>query len=279
MTNSDQIAHWDGAGGDHWAAEADRYDRMNSGFADRVVEAVQPRAGESFLDAGCGNGALTLAIAALVGAQGHVTAVDLSRAMLAVARRRAAETGVANVTFVNEDVQTSSLPDATYDAIVSRFGVMFFDDPTAAFTNLTRMLKVGGRMAFACWRDLIHNEWLLVPAGAALQHVPMPDLGSPGTPGPFSLADRDTIRRVLSEAGLVDVEIAEVLLPMWMGTSVDDAVEFMRRTELGTTLMGGVDADTAAAAWDAVRSALEAHRTDRGVHLDGSAWVVTARKW
>jgi SAM-dependent methyltransferase len=278
MPNAAQIESWDGPGGEHWAAEAARYDRMNQRFADRIVMTLDPRPGEVILDVGCGNGALSLAIAPKVTPGGSVTSLDISSSMLTVARARADDARLTNVTFEKGDAQVHALPADSYDALVSRFGVMFFDDPTTAFANLCRALKSGGRLAFTCWLDLLHNEWIMVPAGAALQHLPVPEVGVPGAPGPFSLADPDTVRGVLDTAGFVEVDLQEVTLPMLMGTSVDDTVAFMQRNDMGEALTRGADEATVERAWSAVHEALESHTTDDGVELSGTAWLVTGRR-
>jgi SAM-dependent methyltransferase len=278
MANAAQIEIWDGPGGEHWAAEAERFDRVNGRFADRIVAALDPKPGETILDVGCGNGALALALAPRVEPGGSVTGLDISSPMLAVARDRASDAGLANVTFEHADAQVAPLPAASFDAVVSRFGVMFFDDPTAAFTNFGGALKSGGRLTLTCWRDLIQNEWIIVPVGAALQHVPMPTLGGPGAPGPFSLADPDALRTILEAAGFVNIELEEVSEPMVMGTSLDDTMTFLQKSDIAEVLMKDVPEDVAAQAWAAVREALAPHTTDDGVTLNGTAWLVTAHR-
>ncbi|HEX7168852.1 MAG TPA: methyltransferase domain-containing protein [Acidimicrobiales bacterium] len=278
MPNDAQIESWDGPGGEHWVAEAARYDRMNERFGERIVEAAAPSAGERFLDVGCGNGAVALAIADLVGPEGSVTGLDISGPMLANARRRADAAGLGNVTFEKGDAQVAPIPDQSFDAVVSRFGVMFFDDPTEAFRNLQRALKPGGRVAFTCWQELFKNEWIVVPAVAALQHVPMPDLGEAGAPGPFAFADADRLRTLLADAGWADVALEEVVRPMAIAESLDDALHFLRNSDIGNTLVKGVDGETAERAWAAVRDALAAHEGADGVVLNGTAWLVTARR-
>jgi SAM-dependent methyltransferase len=275
--NASQIEYWDGAGGQHWVAEAERYDRMTGSFGERIIEATAPRPGERMLDVGCGNGAVALAVSALVAPGGSVMGLDISGPMLAYARQRAEAAGIASVSFRQGDAQVCPLPPASFDAVVSRFGVMFFDDPAAAFANLGRALKPGGRIAFSCWRDLLANDWLMIPAGAALQYVPMPDLGQPGAPGPFSLADPDRVRQVLRDAAFAQVALEEVARPMPMGSSADDVLAFLRGTDMAQVLMTGVDPGTAGQAWAAVKGTLQAHAEAGGITLAGSAWLVTAR--
>jgi SAM-dependent methyltransferase len=276
VPNADQIAYWDGPAGEHWAAEQDRYDRINVAFRERIVAALEAEPGERVLDVGCGNGALSVAIGPLVDRGGSVLGLDISGPMLAAAARRAGEAGLDNVSFQRGDAQVHRLDDGAFDAVVSRFGVMFFDDPAAAFANLARALRRGGRIVFTCWQELVRNEWLMVPADAALAFVPMPELGAPGQPGPFSLADPDRIRAVLST--FVDVTLEEVTAPMRLGDTIEDVVAFLQRTDMADTLMKDVDAATAAAVWAAVAEALVPYASAEGVTLNGVAWLVHARR-
>lgn len=278
MANVEQAEYWDGSGGEHWVADAERYDRINRRFGERIVPAVAAQPGERVLDVGCGNGALSLALAPLVAPGGSVLGVDLSGPMLGEARRRAAAAGLGNVSFEKGDAQVAPLAEASFDAAVSRFGVMFFEDPVAAFANVGRALRTGGRLVFACWQELLRNEWLVVPAGAALAYVPMPDLGEPGAPGPFSLADPDRVRSVLGDAGFVDVTVDDVVEPMHMGSSVDDALAFMQGTDMAATLFAEAEEDVVEKAWAAIRDALVPYETPEGVVLKGAAWLVVARR-
>ena len=278
MADDVQHADWDGATGDRWAAEADRYDRMSEAYLDVIVGAADPRPGERVLDVGCGAGALSFAVADLVGGTGEVVGIDVSSGLLDVARDRAAATRrAASTTFVLADAQEHDLGDGTFDAVVSRFGVMFFEDPTRAFANLARALRPGGRMVFACWRDLLENDWIMVPAVAALEHVPMPELGDDDGPGAYSLADPDRVRDLLADAGLTDVELEPVTAPVHLGSNVDEAIDFMHRGDLAEILLSGHDPEMVSAAWASIRSALETRAGDGAVSLAGAVWLVTAR--
>lgn len=274
MANEVQIENWDGEGGESWVRDADRYDRMNSRFGERIVAAVAASVGERVLDVGCGNGALSLALARGGAA---VTGVDISGPMLAEAGRRASAEGLS-IEFVKADAQVHDFEPGVFDAAVSRFGVMFFDDPVAAFSNIGAGVRSGGRIAFSCWQELFKNEWLMVPAAAALAHVPMPQLGAPGEPGPFALADPDRVRSVLGDAGWVDVALEEMAQPMAIGTSVEDTVGFFQQTELASTLFKDVEPEVAERAWSAIADALRPYEGGEGVVLQGVAWLVTARR-
>jgi SAM-dependent methyltransferase len=275
--NAAQIEAWDGPAGERWAAQAEHHDRMGRGFTEAVIDKLAPQPREHILEIGCGNGALALALGALAGPWGSVTGLDISGPMLAEARRRARIQGASKVVFEKGDAQVCRLPPAHFDAAVSRFGIMFFDDPVAAFANIGHAVKPGGRLVFCCWQELPRNDWIMIPAGAALQHVPVPDLGGPGGPGAFSLADQERLRAILSDASWTEIVVEEVTCPMRMGDSVDDALEYLRDSEIADALMKNVDRITAARAWAAVADALEAHATPQGgVVLNGVAWLVSA---
>lgn len=279
MTNVEQREYWDGHGGHHWREEAERYETLNAAFGEKLLEALSLQPGERVLEVGCGNGGVALGLARRVGPTGRVLGVDLSGPMLGNARRGAAEAGLDHVAFEHGDAQVHPFEPGGFDAVCSRFGVMFFDDPVVAFANLARAARPGGRLAVLCWQDLLRNEWITVPVGAALNHVPMPALGDPGTPGPFALADPDHLSRVLRDAGWDEVMLDDVEAPMRMGASVDDAVAFMQRTEMAQTLMKDVPEETVAAAWAAVREAVAPHARDDGaVVLTGRAWLASATK-
>ena len=277
-TNEEQREYWNGGGGEHWVAEAERYDMLNERFGRRLVEVLAAQPGERILDVGCGNGALALEVAKAVGSDGAVVGLDISEPMLGVARERALAVGADNVTFELGDAQVHRLPAASFDAVTSRFGVMFFEDPVAAFANLAGATRSAGRLVFSCWQELLQNEWIMVPAGAALAHVPFPDMGEPGAPGPFALADRDRLQSVLSDAGWTDVTIDAAEEPMRIGTSVDDAMAFLRQSDIAARLLADVDDTAAAAALQAIEEAIEPHAGPNGVELTGRAWIVQASK-
>jgi SAM-dependent methyltransferase len=241
------------------------------------------------LDIGCGNGVTTRAAAVAAGdgagngngAGGSATGVDLSAPMLEQARKRAAEEGVANVTFVQADAQTDDLgrPPAGYDVAISRFGVMFFEDPVAAFANVHRAMGPGGRLTVVSWAPMATQQWLTVTLGAALEHLPPPDFtGAPDSPGMFGLSRTDHIQQTLAAAGWTDVDIAVHAGPMLIGGggSLDAAMDYVEHSGAGRALLEGADPDRAAKAVAAIRTALADHLTDAGVALEGVALVTTA---
>ncbi len=198
--------------------------------------------------------------------------------MLREAERRTHAEGLTNLHFEQGDVQLHAFSPAEFDLAMSRFGVMFFEDPAAAFANVASAVRPAGRFVFSCWQDLARNDWIMVPAGAALSYVPFPDLGPEGAAGPFSLADPGRTRRLLTDAGFEGVEIKEITEELFLGEDAADATEFLQGTGMARLLFEGVEADTERKAVDAVREALQAHEQPEGIRLGSAAWLVAARR-
>jgi SAM-dependent methyltransferase len=275
--NRDQVEHWNDseATGD-WVTYQELYDRMLEPFAKLILDAAALSAGEHVLDVGCGCGATTLAAARAV-APGAAAGIDIAAAMLARARANAADAGLVNASFEQADAQVYQF-DASYDAVISRFGVMFFADPVAAFANLLAATRPGGRLAFACWQPLADNEWLLVPLAALAEHVPLPEPDEPGAPGMFSLSSTDRLRQVLSDAGWHDISAASKRTPILLGGgTLDDAMNFLRGRSIVRRMLADVDRPTRDRAMDSVRGALARHMDGDGVRLSASVWLVTAQ--
>jgi hypothetical protein len=199
--------------------------------------------------------------------------------MIEHARRRARDDGLANARFEVADVQTVALEPGGRDVAISRFGVMFFDDPTAAFTNLRSGIGSEGRLAFVCWQGLAQNEWMLVPGMAIAEVLPLPDPGPPGSPGPFAFGDPDHVRTVLTNAGFRDVTLDPLVNSVLVGGggSVDDTLAWLRGTGMARSLFADAAPDIVARAVESVRAALAPHEGADGVRLGAAAWLVRAR--
>ncbi|HXZ62577.1 MAG TPA: class I SAM-dependent methyltransferase [Acidimicrobiales bacterium] len=276
MANTEMDEYWNGRPAQVWVKEAERFDSMLAPFGRQLLRAADLGQGERVLDIGCGNGAVSLEAARAVGPGGKVIGLDLSAPMLAVARRRAEKEGI-DADFVQGDAQTASF-DQLFDVVVSRFGVMFFDDPVAAFANLAKATRPGGRLCFVCWQEMFANEWVAVPAIAMLAHVGSPEVPEPGAPGPFALSDAAKIRGLLESAGWSEVLIEEDKDEMLMGRDPEDVVAFMLSDEMGRRVVEGKDPEAVKAGTEATVEALRAFTTPEGVVLGGAAWLVTARK-
>lgn len=286
IINSRQFEAWNGEEGMHWSTHHDRWNAVNEGFDPLLLGAAAIGPGDRVLDVGCGTGRTTR-LAAGVSAGGPVLGLDLSAPMLARARALAAEEGLARITFEQGDAQVHPLPTGGFDVAISRFGIMFFDDPVAAFANIGRALGPGGRITFVCMSDPARTEWVQVfEAVRAALPLPPQDADAPSGPGMFSLADPAVIRRALG-AAFTDVRIEPVEAHGRFGRDVADATEHLLGSgpvrhladlldPVGTTgTAGRTGADQVR---DALATALAAYEQPTGVRLRTAAWLVTATR-
>jgi SAM-dependent methyltransferase len=273
---ADQAAFWNGPGGQGWLAAYARIERSIAPFSEVVLAAAAAQPGECAIDVGCGTGGTTAALARAVGAAGpsagHVLGVDISRPLIEAARAQ----NVANATFMVGDATVQPFDAQSVDLVFSRFGVMFFADPVAAFRNLRRALKPGGRLVFLCWRTPAENPWGLVPVRAAQPFLPPIPRPGPEDPGQYSFGDRARVERILGEAGFGAPRFEPVDRPVWMGSSVAEVVEGSGR--FGPLARAFADATPAARAQAqaAIAKALEPHASADGVALPGACWLVRA---
>jgi SAM-dependent methyltransferase len=273
--NGDQDAYWNGEEASHWVAEVDRYDEMLQPFNQHLLPVAKVERTDTMLDIGCGCGATTFAAAQLA-PDGLVVGIDLSRPMIEVATDRARRTVVGNVRFSHGDVEVHPFKASAFDRAISRFGVMFFGDPVAAFSNNAGSLRPSGTLTFVCWQEALRNEWIVVPGAAVAAHVPLPDLPDGDAPGPFSLADPARIRGVLGRSGFDHVDIAAVEVPLRLGATVEDTVAFLATTGMGRVVLTDVEAPTRTRALAALSQALRPYVSGDGVRLGSRAWLVTA---
>jgi SAM-dependent methyltransferase len=275
--NEEQRAYWDGTGGERWTMHQESLDRAVRPFGLAALARLALSPGERVLDVGCGCGDTLRAIAERVGPSGQVTGIDLSRTMLARAAER-----VPEARLIAGDISDHPFADQTFDALYSRFGVMFFADPLLAFRRLRSLLSADqGRFAFICWRPLAENPWARVPFSAARSALPEAASGVPDRkdgPGPFSLADPEVITQVLRAAGFQQVEIApfdhEVELA---STGLADAVRFATTASRVAHLLEKASDVERARAASAIGEALSPYLIGERVALGGAGWTVLAR--
>ena len=256
-----------------WAEVREPLERQLAPLGRHALAALAPRPGEAVLDIGCGGGETALDVARAVGPDGTVVGIDVSAAVLAFARR-AAE-GCERVRFIEADAEVFPFEPASFDAAFSRFGVMFFADPIAAFGNIRRSLRPDGRLAFVCWRALEENPLDMLPLRAASAHLPPQPAYDPEAPGPFAFADPDRVRGILQRAGFGDIEIIARDEQVGSGDLDTMLAVCSRVGALGKILRE--NPELRAAALPAVRAALAAHDGPDGVRLAAAIWVVTAR--
>ncbi|UGT62267.1 class I SAM-dependent methyltransferase [Nocardia asteroides] len=267
--NAEQVAAWDGEEGAYWAANHEIFeavlDRYQPAF-DRAA-AIEPH--HHVLDVGCGTGAGARAAAAAA-SRGRVLGVDLSTRMIEVARRLATQ---PNIAFERADAQIHPFGEC-YDVLISQTGAMFFDDPDAAFANLRRGLRPGGRMALLTWQRPEHQEWLR-EFSLALTGLEPPEPAA-GVPGPFSLSDPDHVTALLDHAGFSDIRITGLRESTTYGRTVEQAHRFL--AGFFGRMLDGQEPDRRAAALDALRATITAHRTEDGIRFDSATWLITAAR-
>lgn len=274
--NAEQIRQWANEQGVHYVNEAERYDAMMEPFTSALSEAVALRPGERVLDVGCGSGATSIAAAQQVGADGAVTGIDVSPPLLDLARRRAAQAGT-RIEFVQGDAQTYPFAPSAFDALISRNGLMFFDDPVAAFRNLATTLEPTGRLVFLAPQGPQRNEWIMAAAAAAAQHVGMPEGIGPDQPGPFALSDPDHIRSILDQSGFAHVTLDEVIHSIRVGDDVEDVVRFILSMPFAQGLLASAPPEKVETATEAMRAALSSHAGPEGVVTQNNGeWLVNA---
>jgi SAM-dependent methyltransferase len=252
-----------------WAEVRELLELQLAPLGRRALAALAPHAGERVPDIGCGGGETALDLAEAVAPNGAVVGVDLS----AFAQRAAK--GCERVRFIQADAGVYPFEPASFDGAFSRFGVMFFSDPTAAFINIRRSLGPNGRLAFVCWRALEENQLDIVPLRAASAHLPPQPAYDPDAPGPFAFANPGRVRGILERAGFAEIEITAH--DELVGSGDLDAMLAVcsQVGALGKILRE--NPDLRAATLPAVRSALAAYDGPNGVRLNAATWVVTAR--
>lgn len=272
--NREQVELWSGKAGELWVKQQEAMDLRIGPLGIAALEAASVIPGEHTLDVGCGCGDTTLALARLLGKSGSVLGVDVSAPMLARAKERAAGLrDVAKIEFREVDAQVAELPQ--FDLAYSRFGVMFFADPQAAFTNVRKVAK---RLAFVTWRTPEENEWIRVPAQALAPFISVPPVLDPRAPGPNSLSDKLYVAELLHAAGYESVKMEALDRKVhWSHTAdVEDGVKFLSQLGPAAKPLSELEKPVRAEARTAMARALAPYQTESGLVLGTACWIVTA---
>ena len=274
--HAEQITFWNGPGGEHWVAEQARMEAMLAPIGDAVLAHAAARQGEIVLDVGCGYGVTAAKLAHSVGPTGRVIGLDVSAPMLALARTRTA--GMTNINWIEADAATYTFTPASVDLVFSRFGVMFFGDPTAAFANLRRALRPGGRLVFACWRTAQENPWIQVPGRAIAAHAPLPPSPGPDDPGMLSFGDPARVTRILTRAGFATPRFTkfDLNIDIGGGNGLEDAIQQAMSMRPARQALEHQSDKIRAAAAASVRAALAPYVVGDRVALPGAVWLVDA---
>jgi SAM-dependent methyltransferase len=275
-SNAAAAAAWNGDDGEHWVTHADLYDRSVARYHGPLLDAAGIAEEHRVLDIGCGNGQTTRDAARLA-SRGDALGVDLSAQLVANARRLAHEQGITNATFLQADAQAHPFEVGSFDVAISRTGAMFFGDAGAAFGNIADALVPGGRLALLVWQSPVRNEWFTDFRAALLAGRPPPSPPA-GAPGPFSLAEPERVRALLTGAGFVDVALDAMSEPMYFGATADDADRFVRSLGFTRWMLQDLDDRARAGALEALRRSIDAHETPEGVVYSSATWVITATR-
>lgn len=272
--NTHQSEAWNGYEGRHWADNHERYNTMVGGFGGPLFEAAAIEAHHRVLDVGCGAGQTTRE-AARRASLGHAVGIDLSGPMLERARVEAAAEEITNITFGQGDAQVYPFPESHFDVAISRGGIMYFQDPVAAFANIAGALKPGGRLVFGCGRDSAEDQndrvW-----EAMMQHVTLPDPAEDDAPGPGNFTDREYITKVLTEAGLTGISAEPIETNSVYGRDAEDAADFVFGFGPVRYWLRDADPEAEVRARDAVAEALRPFEADGAVTLRGHGWLFSA---
>lgn len=270
---------WAGEMGEKWNRHLQQFETMIAPIGAAVMELAALQPGERVLDIGCGGGNTTLAIAAQLGPHGEALGLDISPVLIDTAKRRARESGLPQPHFACVDAATATLSRNDFDVLYSRFGVMFFDDPAAAFRNLRRMLATPARLAFCCWGPPPRNPWVAELMAVVSRHVTLPQ-PNPTAPGPFAFADAERTRGILEQAGFSEVSFTPWQGPQLLGGPGLDAAaaaDFaMKAFFVGDAVANQSDAVRAAVLQDVIEL-FRQRQTPQGVAMEAMAWLVSAR--
>lgn len=279
MSNDDQIAYWNGEAGQRWALEDDTMARMLHPVCKALLAHADIAACSDAIDVGCGGGSQSIMLAASLQAGASVLGVDISEPMLEVARARPAAEGGASVEFLCADASTHTFAPDSFDLLFSRFGVMFFDDPVAAFSNMRGAMRSQGQLAFACWQPLKVNDWARVPVQAALQHMPAPQRGDPHAPGPFAFADPERVTTILAASGFdaIAIESFTPTLRLSEAPTLAEATRNLAKIGPVSRLLADQEPAVLEKVLAAMETALEPHYQAGALELPGAVWFVTAR--
>ncbi len=278
--NAQQIAYWNEQAGPKWVAYQEPLDRQIEPLGLAALERAKVAPGERVLDVGCGCGQTTLELARRVGGRGEALGIDLSSPMLERARERARVEGLGQARFLAADAQTHRFEPLSHQLIFSRFGVMFFENPVAAFHNLRGALAPGGRLAFLCWREMAQNPWMLEPTLAVAKHIAMPPPPPPDAPGPFAFASADRVRGILERSGFTGIalEPQDAEMALAGGSDLEQTAEFFLQIGPAANAAREAGVTDLAPLRRSVAEVLSKHRRADGIYLGSATWIVTASR-
>lgn len=276
--NPEQAEYWNTLIGPKWVLLQAEIDQHLAPLNAMLTKSAGVASGHKVIDVGCGTGDLALHLAEVVGPTGAVLGADLSAPMLALAERRRAERGYGHLRFQQVDAQTHAFEPAAYDLALSRFGVMFFGDPVAAFRNVRRALRPSGRLAFVCWAPIEKNPWLEMPMQVGVRWLGPAQPQPPRAPGPFAFSEAAYVEQILGAAGYANIELAPVETVLPGAPTAAQEADFVRNMGPLARLIREREPDepTVRRIVDDVAKGFRPFETDAGVRVPALVWYVTA---
>ncbi len=274
QTDDEQTRLWNGLAGRAWVEEQELLDQMFKPFEDLLVEAVLAGSGRRVLDVGCGTGSTTLAVARLLGAKGRCIGIDISEPMITAARARAEREGTP-ASFILANAQDHAFEPASFDMIISRFGVMFFDDFVRAFANLRRAAKEHAELRFVAWRSASENPFMTTAERAAAPLLPNIPARRPDAPGQFAFADQRRVSLILEESGWAEIDIRPIDVTCTLPDK--EQVRYMARFGPVGQVLHEADDQTRTQVIETVRAAFEPYVHGAEVRFTAACWLVSAR--
>jgi len=284
VTNTDMHEFWSGHGGLKWLRFQEILKKGLSVFGQKAIIAASIDAGNRVLDIGCGCGDTTFDIARLVGKYGHVHGVDISNLILNEVSNsgqcRDEKRYLHNLSFECADVQSHQFEPNIFDVAYSRFGVMFFSNPIAAFTNIRQTLQPDGRLVFICWQSITTNQWVSLALDVVANHISLPPPSNTKEPDAFSFGDPKRVQKILEVAGFIDISIQNYETQFNIGADIDEAVTFLTHMGPASCVIESLEFSSATRGHiiTDLFEAIAPYETEDGVNLGAATWIVTARK-
>lgn len=273
QTNTDQMTLWNGRGGRAWVDQQALLDRVLKPLEDRLADEVRAARGQHVLDVGCGTGSTTLAVGRLLGDKGHCTGADISQPMIDLAQARARQEGSA-AGFIRADVQVHPFEPASFDTIISRIGIMFFDNPVAAFASLRRAATDDGKLRCIAWRGPAENPFMITAERAAAPLLPNLPPRRADAPGQFAFADRDRVASILQNSGWADIDIQPADFECAMPEK--ELLGYVTRLGPLGLVLEDADAPTRQQVIETVRAAFDRYVHGSKVRFTAACWTINA---
>ncbi len=276
IINQDQKEFWNEKKGEIWVSLENNINKMLGPLGDHAIKILEPRDGEKIIDVGCGTGSTSQTLSNLVGETGLVTGIDISKPILDFAIEKAKINKINNLNFVLADAQNFHFLSKNYDAVFSRFGIMFFEDPIIAFENIRNSLKDNGRLTFICWRNREKNDWINLSSNIASQFLELPPKTNPKEPGPFALEDNGYIEEILIKSGWKNITIKNHNQNIIVGETLKTTADFLSRMGPMSVPFENANEYTQRKVIEALQECYSNYETSKGVGFHFSTWIVSA---